>query len=145
MGPQEIRFPRVFLSRWPKARRVGVFAGLAVVALIPVVSRALLQNTLPNTPRNLPEFLNRPPDLGDQERMRQEHLDQQNYNAANALRQKQVADESAKLLKLANDLKTEMDATDKDTVSKNTLHKAEEIEKLARNIKQKMSISVIPQ
>ena len=76
--------------------------------------------------------------------MRQEQRSQQGIAAINALRKKQVTDDTAKLLKLATDLKAEIDNTDKDTVSHDTLHKAESIEKLARSIKQKMSTSAIP-
>jgi len=130
--------------RWLRSRRRGVFIVLVIAVMIPLVGKALLQNSPPNTPRNVPEFLNRPPDFSDQERMRQEQRSQQGIAAINALRKKQVTDDTAKLLKLATDLKAEIDNTDKDTVSHDTLHKAESIEKLARSIKQKMSTSAIP-
>ena len=130
--------------RWLRSRRRGVFIVLVFAVMIPLVGKALLQNSPPNTPRNVPEFLNRQPDFSDQERMRQEQRSQQGIAAINALRKKQVTDDTAKLLKLATDLKAEIDNTDKDTVSHDTLHKAESIEKLARSIKQKMSTSAIP-
>jgi hypothetical protein len=144
-----MRFPmvpsaRMLPLRWPRAHRAGIFVGLVVVATIPLVGKALLQNSPPNTPRNVPEFLNRQPDFSDQERMRQEHMSQQGFEAINALRKKQVTDDSTRLLKLASDLKAEIDDTGKDTVSQSTLQKAEMIEKLARNIKQKMTVTVLP-
>jgi hypothetical protein len=135
---------RILPLRWPRAHRTGVLIGLVAVAMIPVAGKALLQNSTPNAPRNIPEFLNRQPDFSDQERMRQEQTKQQGFAAINALRKKQVTDDSTKLLKLASDLKAEVDETGKDTVSQSTLHKAEAIEKLARNIKEKMTVSVLP-
>jgi hypothetical protein len=62
-----------------------------------------------------------------------------NPNASNADRRKQIADESAVLLKLATDLKAEVDKTTKDTLSLNVIRKAEQIEKLAHNVKEQMT------
>jgi len=66
---------------------------------------------------------------------------QRNFDAANAERRKQIADDSTKLLKLATDLKTEVDKTTKDTLSLNVIRKADEIEKLAHNVKEKMKLA----
>ena len=63
-------------------------------------------------------------------------------NAANTERKKQIADDSARLLKLATDLKAEVDKTNKDTLSLSVIHKADEIEKLAHNVKEKMKLTV---
>jgi len=115
------------------------------MALIPVIGRAFfVQNTPPNTPRNVPEFINRPPDFSDQMRMRQQGMSEQRFAAINALRKQQVTDDSAKLLKMATDLKEELEKNEKGKLSPETIHKAEVIEKLARSIKEKMSTSVIP-
>jgi hypothetical protein len=61
----------------------------------------------------------------------------QNAEAANAQRKTQIADDAAKLLKLATDLKTEVDKTSKDTLSVNVIRKADEIEKLAHSVREK--------
>jgi hypothetical protein len=84
------------------------------------------------------------PDVYDQERMRERQAEQQNYEAANAERKKQIAADSAKLLKLATDLKAEVDQSNKDMLSLNVIRKAEEIEKLAHNVKEKMKLAVGP-
>jgi hypothetical protein len=42
------------------------------------------------------------------------------------------------MLELANELKQEVDKTDKDTMSINVIRKADAIEKLAKTIKEKM-------
>jgi hypothetical protein len=75
-------------------------------------------------------------------KMHEDNSKQQNFEAANALRKKQIADESALLLKLATDLKSEVDKTNKDTLSISVVRKAEAIEKLAHDVKLKMKQSV---
>jgi len=50
---------------------------------------------------------------------------------------KQIAADSAQLLKLATELKTEVDKTNTDMLSIPVIRKAGEIEKLARSVKQK--------
>ena len=56
-------------------------------------------------------------------------------------RKKQIADESTQLLSMALALKAEVDKTNKDTLSINVIRKADEIEKLARTVKEKMKQS----
>ena len=59
-------------------------------------------------------------------------------DGVNAERKKQISDDSARLLKLATDLKAEVDKTTKDTLSISVIRKADAIEKLARNVREKM-------
>lgn len=54
----------------------------------------------------------------------------------------QISDDSAKLLTLAMALKAEVDKTNKDTLSLDVIRKADEIEKLAHNVRDKMKVSV---
>ena len=49
--------------------------------------------------------------------------------------QKQLADDTAKLLALANELKAELDKSTKDTLSLSVIRKAEQVEKLARKVR----------
>jgi hypothetical protein len=63
--------------------------------------------------------------------------------AASADRKKQFSDDSAHLLKLANELKAEVDKTDKDTLSISVIRKADEIERLAHMVKEKMRLTVL--
>lgn len=58
-----------------------------------------------------------------------------------AERRKQIAADSATLLKLATDLKAEVNKSNKDTLSLTVIRKAEEIEKLARSVKEKMKLA----
>jgi len=61
--------------------------------------------------------------------------------AASNDRKKQIADESAELLNMALALKAEVDKTTKDTLSLNVIKKADQIEKLAKSVKDKMKQS----
>jgi len=83
---------------------------------------------------------NRPPDPGDPVGIRDEKVKEKMNKEANIQRQKQIADESAKLLKLATDLKAEVDKTNKDMLSVTALRKADEIEKLAHSVREKMTL-----
>lgn len=90
----------------------------------------------------LPTAINQPPDPNAQMEKHDKDAAQKNFAAANAERRKQIADDSAKLLKLAADLKSEVDKTTKDTLSLNVIRKADEIEKLAHIVKEKMKLTV---
>ena len=57
---------------------------------------------------------------------------------AENLRKHQIADESTQLLTMAIALKKEVDKTNKDMLSINVIRKADEIEKLAHNVKEKI-------
>jgi hypothetical protein len=95
----------------------------------------------PDRPYLLPEA-NRLPDVNEQMKMRDKETKQENYEVANTERKKQISDDSTKLLTLAMSLKAEVDKTNKDTLSLNVIRKADEIEKLAHNVKEKMKLSV---
>jgi hypothetical protein len=56
----------------------------------------------------------------------------------NVDRQKQLVLDTQKLLTLANELKVEVDKSTKDTMSLDVIRKADEIEKLAHSVKEKM-------
>lgn len=62
----------------------------------------------------------------------------QRLKALDEQRQKQLIDDTNKLLALANELKDEVDKTNKDTLSLSVVKKAEQIEKLAKSVKDKM-------
>lgn len=53
-------------------------------------------------------------------------------------RQRKMQEDTAKLLKLAEELKAEMEKTNKFQMSVDVIRKAEEIEKLARDVKNRM-------
>jgi ferric-dicitrate binding protein FerR (iron transport regulator) len=121
-----------------------IFAGFAALAALACVAEPG-QQTAPGMliKQDIPQQeANRPPDANQQMEMREKQAKEQNFATANAERRKQIAEDSAKLLKLATDLKTEVDKTTKDTLSLSVIRKAGEIEKLAHNVKEKMKLTV---
>jgi hypothetical protein len=66
------------------------------------------------------------------------HLQEQQARARNSERQKKLVDDTNKLLALATDLKTQVDKTNKDILSVDVIKKADEIEKLAHSVKERM-------
>jgi hypothetical protein len=66
------------------------------------------------------------------------HRAEQQEKARNYDRQKRLVADTDKLLALATDLKAQVDKSTKDTLSVDVIKKAEEIEKLARSVKERM-------
>jgi hypothetical protein len=62
--------------------------------------------------------------------------------ARNTLRQKEMNSETQRLLALANQLKYEMDGGSSSTLSTDAIRDAEQIEKLAHSVREKMKASV---
>jgi hypothetical protein len=65
-------------------------------------------------------------------------MEQDQAKMRNVDRQKQLVSDTQKLLALANQLKEEVDKSNKDTLSLDVIRKADEIEKLAHSVKEKM-------
>jgi hypothetical protein len=55
---------------------------------------------------------------------------------------KQLADDTAKLLTLANELKAELDKSSKNTLSLSVIKKAEQVEKLAQKVRDEVKASL---
>jgi len=66
------------------------------------------------------------------------HMQEQLAKSRNNQRQQQMVADATKLLELATQLKAEVDKSNKDTLSLAVVKKAEEIEKLAKSVKDKM-------
>lgn len=98
-------------------------------------------NPMPRTSLNLPEA-NPAPDANDRMQMQDKKLKRASFEAANAERKRQLDSDSALLLKLASELKAEIDRTPQDTLSLSIVRKAEEIEHLAHNVQLKMKLTV---
>lgn len=67
-----------------------------------------------------------------------ERMQEQAAKGRNAERQRRLVADTEKLLSLATELKQDVDKTDKNTMSVDVIKKAEEIEKLARSVKERM-------
>jgi hypothetical protein len=66
------------------------------------------------------------------------HRAEQQEKLRNNDRQKRLVADTDKLLSLATDLKAQVDKSTKDTLSVDVIKKAEEIEKLAHSVKERM-------
>jgi len=67
---------------------------------------------------------------------------QKEFEKLNVQRQKDMALETAKLLALANELKAEADRKSNSNLSMNAVREAEQIEKLAHSVREKMKATV---
>lgn len=67
--------------------------------------------------------------------------EQQKAASADSERKKQIASESTQLLAMAVALKAEVDKTNKDVLSMTVIRKADEIERMARMVKDKMKLT----
>ena len=66
------------------------------------------------------------------------HREQKQAEMRNVDRQKRLVADTDKLLELATDLKEQVDKSTKDTLSVDVIKKADEIEKLAHSVKERM-------
>ncbi len=65
-------------------------------------------------------------------------MEENQVKLRNVERQKQLVADTQKLLALANELKSDVDKSTKDQLSLDVIRKAEEIEKLAHSVRDKM-------
>ena len=121
--------------------RLLLAAGIFSLAALSLLTGAAQSNDPVTKPIVVPQA-KRLPDADDQTKMRDQQAKQQSFDAASVERKKQLSDDSAKLLTLAMALKAEVDKTNKDMLSLSVVRKADEIEKLARNVREKMKLTV---
>jgi hypothetical protein len=124
-----------------KLRSSKFRVGLGVVALggsifwAGTYTRSAAQIIDPTAPNHKPSLSDDLPNTKDPlERQRLEKLEK----ARQADRQQQLVRDTDKLLDLAKQLKDQVDKSNKDTLSIDVVKKAAEIEKLARNVKDRM-------
>lgn len=132
-GNESRRSPRI------SALWIGILAGAGALALVPMAGEGL---QVRDPGFRYPPAVTRVPDANAQNDINGKDAKDKDFEAANAERKKQIADDTDKLLKLATDLKTEVDKTSKDTLSINVIRRADAIEKLAHDVKEKMKLSV---
>ncbi len=68
----------------------------------------------------------------------EQQLEEQQTKLRNAERQKQLVSDTQKLVALVNELQTDVDKSTKDTLSLDVVRKADEIDKLAKTVRDKM-------
>lgn len=133
--------------RWPRRLSVATIAALTLVCLF--AFQPALQCDAQNAPgsqhgglNSLPQPVGQPVpgsnDIPSSDSIQNERL----LRALNADRQKSMISDTNKLLRLANELNADIARNNTDSLTAPQLHKVAEIEKLAHNIKDKMSTSV---
>ncbi len=118
--------------------RLKLLAGVVLVA--GCFFSAESQQTLPPITRPVPVSPGQAPnpsDDNDGDSMTHRAMAQQ-AQRRNEQRQQDIVKDTAKLLTLAEQLKDEVDKSRKDQMSVSVIKKAEEIEKLAKSVKEKM-------
>jgi hypothetical protein len=132
MGQRRLSGTRLFLPR-TMALGLALFSGIAVCAQTSGQSGPP-SNTAENA-SNHPATPTTPQNAAGKE------PDPQTSEASNAKvdpRQAQLMADTQKLLKLSQELKAEVAKTNKDTLSIAVIKKAEEVEKLAKSIKEEI-------
>lgn len=90
----------------------------------------------------IPTPLNKPPDANMQMALQAQKKVMHRFDAANALRQKQMAEEATKLLLLARHLQGELERLEGGPLPENLVHEAEAIELLAHDVRLRMVLTV---
>jgi len=121
----------------PIGAAAGFFVGITALA-------AFAQNGQPRSASHMAAVAqaNSLPDPIEVMEIQDQNAAGQRVETLDAARHKLLTDESAELLRLALDLKQTMDKTGKDTLSLDVIRKADEIEKLAKGVKQNMRLTV---
>jgi hypothetical protein len=133
--------PGKILPRWK--RGLACLAAMMCLAGSSQIGQAPGEQASPNPDRPyLRPEANRLPNVNDQMRMREQKIAKQNFDAINLVRKKQIAEDSNNLVTLAMALKAEVDSTTTKNLSPNALRKAEGIERLAHDVKQKMQLTM---
>ena len=65
-------------------------------------------------------------------------MQEQQAKSRNSERQRKLVEDTARLLALASDLKQQMGNTNNDAMSADMVRKAEEIERLAKSVRERM-------
>lgn len=141
--PNEVETPS---PTGPSRGRHGGWALAGVVAAV-VLAGAAFPRQQPQTPTGsggsnpIPQAKS-VPDATAQSKAPEEKPLQQTGDATSPDPNRQFAQDSAKLLELATDLKAEVDKTNKDTLSLRVVRKAEELERFAHNVRTRMKPAV---
>jgi hypothetical protein len=118
-------------------------AVLATAGSVRLSGGQMQQQTIPGSGRQMPGMPSpQKPGIGidpsDDSNPMSAHRADQQEKLRNTDRQKRLVADTDKLLSLATDLKQQVDKTTKDTMSVDVIKKAEEIEKLAHSVKERM-------
>ncbi|MHB1021467.1 MAG: hypothetical protein ACYC46_10490 [Acidobacteriaceae bacterium] len=114
---------------------------LAGVVVGPLCGQTLGAAQIPQNPRQnagQPSRIPNRPELGTAPDEHMRKIMEEQAKKRNIERQKKLVEDTDKLLLLATELKASVDQSTKDTLSLDVIKKADEIEKLAKSVKQRM-------
>jgi hypothetical protein len=114
----------------PYWKRIGCVAA----ALLLLTLACLAQNTAPPQPHTYPGQSDADRSENAWEVQQRKNMDKK----ANLQRQQDIQKDTEKLLELATELKQAVDKSSENTLSLDVIKKAEQIEKLAKTVKDKM-------
>ena len=114
---------------------VAILADLSAVILAPMEGRGFFQNASQAPPSGSATAA--APVASAPAETAAAQKDERIVGTVNADRKKQLTDDSERLLKLATDLKAEVDKTTADILSLTVIRQADEIEKLAHRMRSK--------
>ncbi len=107
----------------------------ALILCLPVAARAQQQTPPPTPPVPMVPGVN---PNGTEQDPALRHMTEQMSMRRNTQRQQQIVSDTAHLLQLAQQLNDDVSKSDKDQLSLSVVKDADEIEKLAKSIKEKM-------
>jgi hypothetical protein len=124
----------------------GVCAALALLALLTMTARSGMLQQAPSPPGGTSTRAPSPqspgmsnePGMDDNQDPAMVEFQRRQAMMRNAERQKDLVKDTQKLYDLASQLKDEVAKTNKDTMSIDVIKKADEIEKLAKSVSNKM-------
>jgi len=130
-------------AHFPLIRWVAESACVVLCLALLMAIRGGSQNVPGSTPRNPAQPIGLPPGGGLDDSPTGDSVEEgRRLRALNADRQKSMIADVNKLLSLVNELNAEIARGNPDSLDPAQLRKVAEIEKLAHNVKDKMSISV---
>jgi len=133
MVPKQMNLTRNERSLWMRPAWLCLLGGMAAIVMLPVVYRCLAQVQAPETTPQT--AAGAPPPANPQ--MTNQFLIPPEAATPVADQEKETVAEAANLLKMATDLKAEVDKTSKDMLSVEVVRKAGEIEVLAHKVRTK--------
>ncbi|HZS28547.1 MAG TPA: hypothetical protein VFB76_15065 [Candidatus Angelobacter sp.] len=84
------------------------------------------------------------PQIGFPQDQAQKEMQDRMIKEANKKRQQDIRDDTDKLFQLATELKTAVDKSNENVLSLDVVRKADEVEKLAKKVKEKMKEAIGP-
>lgn len=129
----------------PKWNRVSMIPKVVTLGFF-LITNGVAQNTVVN-PRPtktsiIDPAVNRLPDKNQQMEINEKRSKVLNFEAANRERKRQLTEDATRLLQLVAELRQDIDRSALEARKSDSIRKAEEIERLAHSVQQKMKLTM---